>query len=219
MELDPFFQGIMIAIGVGLPVGIITGILVKKYAKSKQEQIYEKNRQIIIKTMLHEIYVPFYQLRNIYAVFEKQKGFNSNKFSSFEFSNSEYEIILHYHKDVRERIQRFPKFHDCSTFVAFNEYLAIKKYLMSALFFHFVDASAIGKKNMLAYEPKVMVDHALFAKDIIEHFRIYLSTEFINIWTTILNNEGMLYSDYEKKPVEPGDLVQPYSFDVELLHS
>lgn len=220
MAIDPFVQGIIIALSVGLPVGVITGILVKKYAKSKQEKIYEKNRDIIIKTMLHEIYIPFHQMQKIYALFEKQEGFDSSKYFTHEFSDNEYFSILDYMKQIQKILEKFPKFHDCSTFVASNEYLAIKKYIMSARFFYLVDGTAVGKKNLASYDPKTMTDHALFAKDIIEFFEDFgLSSAFIQTWTAILNNEGMLQVGYRKKPVEPGDIVQPYLFDSELLHS
>ena len=56
---------------VGIPVGLLSGIWVKKKVRSKQEIIYEKNREIIIKTLLHEIYIPFHQLPNIFKLFEK----------------------------------------------------------------------------------------------------------------------------------------------------
>ena len=65
MELDPITQRIIMAIVVGLPVGIATGILVKKYAKSKQETIYEHNRERIIHLMLSHMTEPLPKLRKV----------------------------------------------------------------------------------------------------------------------------------------------------------
>lgn len=209
---------ILIVLTVGISAGLLSGMWVKKNYKLKQDKIYEKNRKMIIKTLLYEIYVPFHQLPNIFQLFERQENFDPGKDFSHSFSDNELYAIQDYAKDVSKRIENLPNFHDCSTFVAYNEYLAIKKYLMSAIFFYPIDGSMVNKKNLVGYNPKFMIDHALFAKDIIEYFQDYgLSRKFIDRWTTILQNEGMLDPNYEKKPLEPGDIVPRYIFDSELL--
>lgn len=209
---------ILIALTVGISAGLLSGMWVKKNYKLKQDKIYEKNREIIINTLLHEIYIPFYQLPQIFELFTKQKNFEPDKMFSHSFSDNELYAIQHYERGVHERVNNLPPFHDCSTFVAYNEYLAIKKYLMSAIFFYHIDGSAINMKNLVGYDPKIMIDHALYAKDIIEYFHDYgLAKKFIDQWTTILQNEGMLSPSYEKKPLEPGDIVPRYLFDSDLL--
>jgi len=211
-------SNILIALLVGISAGLVSGTWVKKKFQTKQDKIFEKNRKIIIKTLLHEIYIPFYQLPKIYELFAKQDGFLPEKNFSHSFSDNELSAIRHYVKDVHNHLENLPKFHDCSTFIAYNEYLAIKKYLISAIFFYEIDGSRVNKKNLAGYDPKIMIDHALFAKDIIEYFQDHgLSKEFIDRWTMILKNEGMLHPNYKKKGLEPGDIVQRYIFDSELL--
>ncbi|GEM_PF-3847110 len=209
---------ILIAISVGIPTGIITGIWVKKNAKLKQEILFEKNREVIIMRLLSEIYYPFYQIRSIFEIFARKDGFSPNKDSSYEFSDLEYGAFMNYYNYIQNSLKKLPKFHDCATFIQYDEYLAIKKYIMSAVFFYRIDASRIGKKNMLGYNNKIMTDHALFAKQIIEFFQDKgLHNEFNNQWAVVLQEEGMLDPNFKRKSLEPGDIVPTYYFDSELL--
>ncbi|MBI5377647.1 MAG: hypothetical protein HZA82_03390 [Thaumarchaeota archaeon] len=216
--MDPFLENIIIATAIGIPVGIITGILVKKYSKSKQEIIYEQNRKQIINMLLGQIAIPFAQMSQILTLFTRKEQFVVNKWESYQFTDNEYKALESYRKSIYKILNEFPRFHDCSTFVSSHEYLVIKKYIMSSLFFGPIDGSAVGLKNQAWYDYKVLVDHALFAKEIIECFSSYnLRSDFIDEWTETLSNEGMLSPYYKKERRVPGDLVPPYFFDGELL--
>lgn len=216
--MDPIVENVIIAIVTGIPVGIGTGILVKIYAKSKQETIYEQNRKRIIHMLLGQISIPFAQLSQILPVFTRKEQFIANKWQSYQFTEGEFTWLESYRKSIYEILEQFPRFHDCSTFVSAHEYLAIKRYIMSSLFFGPVDGSAVGLRNMAWYDNKILVDHALFAKEIIDYFSDYnLSTNFIDEWTKTLSDEGMLNPYYQRERRGPGDLVPTYLFDNELL--
>lgn len=216
--MDPFVENVIIAIVTGIPVGIGTGILVKIYAKSKQEKIYEQNRKRIINMLLGQMVIPFAQISQIMSLFTRKDQFVVNEWKSYQFTENEFAALEHYRKSIYEILNQFPRFHDCSTFVTAYEYLAIKKYVMSSLFFGPIDGSAVGLKNLAWYDHKILVEHALYAKEIMGYFLDYnLPYGFVDEWTRTLDGEGMLNPYYRKESRVPGDLVPPYLFDNDLL--
>lgn len=209
-------MSVLITIIGGIVAGLVASIIVKYHFKTTQERIYEKNRKNLIKIMLEEIYFPHGYVKEVFNLLETKDDFKPDTYFCSEFSDEVYKRIQNIEKQIHLNAYNLPSFSESSEFLLLEEYMAIKRFVLSCNICYFVDGSMTNRKNLIGYTPKFIMHTTLYAKNLIKLFRPYLADYFIDDWLTIIKNEGMEYVDTIK--AEPGDIMSPHMFIREILN-
>lgn len=211
-------ESFLIGIFSGIISGIIVGLIIKFKVKTSQEKIFEGNRNSMLGSLLTSATLSYSRIERVWKVLETLPNFDGTKnyFSRHELSDSDYHVIVEHREFVHKLLNNFLTFSECSTFVTVQEYSIIKGYLQSSLFVGLTDGSATNKKNLIHYRYKDMLDHAFFAKKILENHSKLLPEYFVSNWTSILRSEN-LFSLAKLQKREPGDRVPDYEFQHESV--
>lgn len=211
-------ESVLIGIFSGILSGALVGLFIKFKIKTKQEKVFEKNRNAMLNSLLISSTLSFSRVEKIWKILESLPNFDGSKnyFSDYELSNSDFGAIREHIEFTQKLLTNFLSFSECSTFVSYPEYSIIKGYLQSSLFVGITDGSAINKKNLIHYMYKIMLDHAFFAKKLLEDYEEQLPKNFISDWKHILQSEN-LFSLNGLQKREPGDIAPNYIFQHESV--
>ncbi len=200
LPLNPVLMSVLFV------VGIFASILVKKYAKSNQELVYERNRNSYINIILQKLYFINSYKNSIFSIFEKNPNFLPNNMSSIVFEEYDIKEVYRFTDSILEKIREIPGFSASSQYLTHEEYSTIMQYVTSAIFYGTIS----NMKNMLYSDPINFSNHAIHAKRLIELFDKHLDKRFKDEWNQRLAELFMLYPSWKPKPLAPGMIYYPY---------
>ena len=172
----------------------------------------------MLSSLLTSATLGFSRSEKIWEILESLPKFNrsENYFSDYELSNMDFGKIIDYIEFTNKLLENILPFSKCSTFISHHEYFVIKGYLQASLFVGITGGTRIGKKNLIHYEYKIRLDHAFFAKKLLEEYEKLLDQNFVLDWTRTLYYEH-LFSLNGLQQRESGDRVPDYEFPHESV--
>ena len=201
------------AIIVSIAAGVISGVLVRIFSRSRYEKNFKKNAKTTYDSLFYHVSRIDAYKQNIYKIWESYK-FDENSAGIKTLTAPIYQEVQNLRNLIFNEIGAMT-FHKNSPYVLISEYLLLMQYCLSV---HSHLYEIANRDNAMSMNKKSLEYHMFYAKEIINTFKDFVPKNFIRKWE--LEFEKLGGREHVVKPtMEPGDILSPhYNFQNEAMY-